>query len=208
MRSWSIPVGRLFGVEVRIHLTFFILPMFVFWTEYNAHQGIGQRTARPGAGRQSFWPAWPRMNADTCWPRRRMGMIPKAVILLPLTGVTLYDETRAEKPQPAAAALEARSSHRADRPARESRARRHLRLRSIIRRRCAEANLWKWPFLQAANLPKQPGLGKSLSCGFESHARLSSRWRPHPASIFRAHASTLPPPPAAPFPSATPSPWS
>ena len=39
MRSWSIPVGRLFGVDVRIHLTFLILPMFVFWTEYAAHQG-------------------------------------------------------------------------------------------------------------------------------------------------------------------------
>ena len=39
MRSWSIPVGRVFGVDVRIHLTFFILPMFIFWTEYAAHQG-------------------------------------------------------------------------------------------------------------------------------------------------------------------------
>ena len=38
MRSWSIPVGRLFGVDVRIHLTFLILPMFVFWTDYAAHQ--------------------------------------------------------------------------------------------------------------------------------------------------------------------------
>ena len=39
MRSWSIPIGRLFGVDVRIHLTFLILPMFVFWTDYEAHQG-------------------------------------------------------------------------------------------------------------------------------------------------------------------------
>jgi hypothetical protein len=39
MRSWSIPVGRLFGVDVRLHLTFFILPTFVFWTDYSLHQG-------------------------------------------------------------------------------------------------------------------------------------------------------------------------
>src|ERR1700733_13553149 len=39
MRSWSVLVGRLFGVEVRMHLTFFLLPVFVFWTEYGAHNG-------------------------------------------------------------------------------------------------------------------------------------------------------------------------
>jgi hypothetical protein len=34
MRSWSISVGRLFGVDVRIHLTFLILPVFIYWTDY------------------------------------------------------------------------------------------------------------------------------------------------------------------------------
>jgi hypothetical protein len=44
MRSFSIHVGRLFGVEVRLHLTFLILPLFVFWTEYNAnHPANGPR---------------------------------------------------------------------------------------------------------------------------------------------------------------------
>ena len=44
MRSFSIHVGRLFGVEVRLHLTFLILPLFVFWTEYNArHMPNGPR---------------------------------------------------------------------------------------------------------------------------------------------------------------------
>ena len=50
MRSWSIPVGRLFGVDVRIHLTFLILPMFIFWTDYAAHQSSanGPRDLRFG----------------------------------------------------------------------------------------------------------------------------------------------------------------
>ena len=33
MRSWSIPVGRLFGIEIRIHLTFLFLLIFLFSTE-------------------------------------------------------------------------------------------------------------------------------------------------------------------------------
>src|SRR5215470_19201686 len=100
MRSWSISVGRLFGVDVRLHLTFVILPMFVFWTEYAAHQGsasgprdlalVGIILACVGAHECGHMLA-----------ARRFGLIPKAVILLPLTGVALYDESRAEK-QPSA----------------------------------------------------------------------------------------------------------
>ena len=100
MRSWSISVGRLFGVDVRLHLTFVILPMFVFWTEYAARQGsasgprdlalVGIILACVGAHECGHMLA-----------ARRFGLIPKAVILLPLTGVALYDESRIEKQAPA-----------------------------------------------------------------------------------------------------------
>ena len=44
MRSWSISAGHLFGVDIRLHLTFFILPMFIYWTEYEArHSPNGAR---------------------------------------------------------------------------------------------------------------------------------------------------------------------
>jgi Zn-dependent protease len=33
MRSWSIPLGRLFGIEIRLHLTFLFLLAFVWSTE-------------------------------------------------------------------------------------------------------------------------------------------------------------------------------
>ena len=33
MRSWSIPIGRVFGVEVRLHLTFLFLLLFVWFTQ-------------------------------------------------------------------------------------------------------------------------------------------------------------------------------
>ena len=68
MRSFSIHVGRLFGVEVRLHLTFLILPLFVFWTEYNVHP-LGQRTAGPGAGGHRAGLRLRLMKSGTClWP--------------------------------------------------------------------------------------------------------------------------------------------
>jgi Zn-dependent protease/CBS domain-containing protein len=151
MRSWSIPVGRLFGVDVRLHLTFLLLPLFIFWTEYGAHQGnangprdlalVGIILACVGAHECAHMLA-----------ARRFGLIPKAVILLPLTGVTLYDESRAEKPQPPALLWK-----------------REIRLALVgplvsLALACLAAavvtatgrggDLLQWPFMQSAKLPK------------------------------------------------------
>jgi Zn-dependent protease/CBS domain-containing protein len=155
MRSWSIPVGRLFGVDVRLHLTFIILPMFIFFMEYAAHQRtpngprdlalVGIILACVGAH-----------EFGHMFAARRFGLIPKAVILLPLTGVTIYEEPRVEKsiekPQPAGFPWK-----------------REIRLALIgplvnLALGCLAAaaimasgrgiELWKWPLLQAANLPK------------------------------------------------------
>src|SRR5271165_464449 len=147
MRSWSIPVGRLFGVDVRIHLTFFILPLFIFWTESVAHQGVanGPRDlALVGIILAS-------VAAHECGhilAARRFGLIPKAVILLPLTGVTLFDESHSEKPQPAGMLWK-----------------REIRLAivgplvnlalaalavAIVTGAAPAIQLWKWPFLQSA----------------------------------------------------------
>ena len=101
MRSWSIPVGRLFGVEVRIHLTFFILPPFIFWTEYAAHQGSANGP-RDLALVGIILACVAAHECGHMLAARRFGMIPKAVILLPLTGVALYDESRVDKTQPPA----------------------------------------------------------------------------------------------------------
>jgi len=100
MRSWSISVGRLFSVDVRIHLTFLILPVFIYWTDYAVHQGaasgprdlalVGIILACVGVHECGHMLA-----------ARRFGLIPKAVILLPLTGVALYDESKLEKQSPA-----------------------------------------------------------------------------------------------------------
>ncbi|MFZ0731126.1 MAG: site-2 protease family protein [Candidatus Sulfotelmatobacter sp.] len=97
MRSWSIPVGRLFGVDVRIHLTFLILPLFIYWTEYSAHQGSangGRDLALCGI----ILACVSVHELGHMLASRRYGLIPKVVILLPITGVVLYEEPRTEKP--------------------------------------------------------------------------------------------------------------
>ena len=98
MRSWSIPVGRLFGVDVRIHLTFLILPMFIFWTDY----ALRKDNATGPRDLAIVGILLACVAAHECGhmlAARRFGLIPKAVILLPLTGVALYDESHVEKPQ-------------------------------------------------------------------------------------------------------------
>jgi Zn-dependent protease/CBS domain-containing protein len=151
MRSWSIPLGHVFGIDVRIHITFLILPLFVFWTEYAAHQGsanAGRDLAMVGI----ILACVVAHEAGHIFVARRVGMIPKALILLPLTGVTLFDESRVEKPRPDAPLWK-----------------REIRLALIgpmvsVMLACVTAaavtasgrgiQLWKWPFLQPANLPR------------------------------------------------------
>jgi Zn-dependent protease/CBS domain-containing protein len=151
MRSWSIPVGRLFGVDVRIHLTFLILPMFIFWTDYalNKDNATGPRDlAMVGI-------LLACVAAHECGhmlAARRIGLVPKAVILLPLTGVALYDESRVEKPQ-APALLWQREIRLALIGPLLSLALAFLAA-GIVTASGHGGDLWKLPGLQARNLPK------------------------------------------------------
>jgi Zn-dependent protease/CBS domain-containing protein len=99
MRSWSISVGRLFGVDVRIHLTFLVLPIFIYWTDYATRQQ-NANGARDLALVGIILACVAAHELGDMLAARRFGLIPKAVILLPLTGVALYDESRVEKQPP------------------------------------------------------------------------------------------------------------
>jgi Zn-dependent protease/CBS domain-containing protein len=150
MRSWSIHIGRLFGVEVRLHLTFLVLPLFVFWTEYNAnHPANGPRDLAL-AGLVLACVAAHEIGHMLV--ARRFGLIPKAVILLPLSGVTVFDESRVEKPESVEAAWK-----------REVRIALTGPLVNLVFAGVAagvivvagvEAHLREWPFLQSSNLPR------------------------------------------------------
>jgi Zn-dependent protease/predicted transcriptional regulator len=151
MRSWSVLVGRLFGVEVRIHLTFFLLPVFVFWTEYSAHNGSANGS-RDLALVGIILACVAAHEIGHMLVAARAGMIPKAVILLPLSGVTVFEESRNRTPI-----------------ANGSLWKREIRLAlvgplvnlalaavaaALVLAVIPGVELWKWPFLQAANLPR------------------------------------------------------
>jgi Zn-dependent protease/CBS domain-containing protein len=149
MRSWSISVGRLFGVDVRIHLTFLILPVFIYWTDYAAHGAangsrdlalVGIILACVGGHELGHMLA-----------ARKFGLIPKAVILLPLTGVALYDETKVEKQS--TAVIWKREVRIALAGPLSNLVLAGLSA-AVIRASGIGTDLWKWPFMQSANLPR------------------------------------------------------
>ena len=84
MRSFSIHVGRLFGVEVRLHLTFLILAFVCFLTEYTAHPTANGPRDLALVGIVLACVA--AHEIGHMFMARRAGLIPKAVILLPLGG--------------------------------------------------------------------------------------------------------------------------
>jgi Zn-dependent protease/CBS domain-containing protein len=150
MRSWSIHVGRLFGVEVRLHLTFLILPLFVFWTEYNSHGSANGPRDLALVGIVLACVAAHEIGHMLV--ARRYGLIPKAVILLPLSGVTVFDETHAEKPASGAAAWKQEVRITLTGPLVNIVL--AMIVAGIVLALIPEASLWKWPFLQPSNLPR------------------------------------------------------
>ena len=170
MRSWSIPIGRLFEVEVRIHPTFLLLFLFVFATDFRAHKDLAS-APRDLAVVGIILACVAARECVQMLVARREGMIPKAVILLPLCGVTLFEEKRPEEKRVDEKRLEeGRSEDRAGKPALGgSVGMREIRLAlvgpltnlvlAILAAGCALAvidhpDLWSWPFLQGANLPR------------------------------------------------------
>jgi Zn-dependent protease/CBS domain-containing protein len=149
MRSWSIPVGRLFGVDVRLHLTFLVLPMFVYWTEYYANGKLANGP-RDLALVGIILACVAAHEFGHILAARRYELIPKAVILLPLTGVTLYEDPRAEKP---ALPLWKRDIRLAAVGPLVSLALALLAI-AAIRATGLGIELWKWPYLQASQLAK------------------------------------------------------
>ena len=170
MRSWSIPIGRLFEVEVRIHPTFLLLFLFVFATDFRAHKDLAS-APRDLAVVGIILACVAARECVQMLVARREGMIPKAVILLPLCGVTLFEEKRPEEKRVDEKRLEeGRSEDRAKKPGLGgSPGMREIRLAlvgpltnlvlAVLAAGCALAvidhpDLWSWPFLQGANLPR------------------------------------------------------
>jgi len=93
MRNWSIPAGKLFGVELRIHLTFFFLLLFVWVTESASQRG-GFSAGRGLALVGLIFASVVLHELGHALVGMRSGVPAKAIILLPIGGVTVFDEAQ------------------------------------------------------------------------------------------------------------------
>jgi len=90
MRSWSIPAGRLFGVDIRIHLTFLFLLAFVWFTQ-SATMGASV-AARGLALVGIIFASVVLHELGHTLMAQRSGVVVRSIILLPIGGVTLMED--------------------------------------------------------------------------------------------------------------------
>ena len=94
MRSWSIPAGKLFGIEIRIHVTFLLLLAFV-WMLESTMKG-GNATAGRGLALVGIVFASVVLHElGHALVAARTGSQPKTVILLPIGGIPVVTDAPA-----------------------------------------------------------------------------------------------------------------
>ena len=92
MRSWSIPAGRLFGIEIRIHWTFVFL-VFFLWAAQSAAQDFSSAMRALGLVGVVFGSVILH-ELGHALVARQAGVPAKGIILLPIGGITILDETQ------------------------------------------------------------------------------------------------------------------
>jgi Zn-dependent protease/predicted transcriptional regulator len=96
MRTWSIHAGRIFGVEIRIHLSFLLLLLFVLANEQMARNAIS-----PWRGTALLAIVFGSVvlhELGHALVGKKSGIPPKGIVLLPIGGVTIFDESQPEVP--------------------------------------------------------------------------------------------------------------
>jgi Zn-dependent protease/CBS domain-containing protein len=99
MRGWSFPAGRLFGVDIRIHVTFLFLLGFVWFSE-----SLTMGVSGPGRGLALVAIIFGCVIVHElahAVVAKQSGIIVRSIILLPIGGVTLMEDPNADKPDPA-----------------------------------------------------------------------------------------------------------
>jgi len=93
MRSWSIPVGRLFGIEIRIHWTFLFLLVFVWGAEAATQDATAALRGLALVG--IIFGSVVLHELGHALVARGSGIPAKGIILLPIGGITIIDEAHA-----------------------------------------------------------------------------------------------------------------
>jgi Zn-dependent protease/CBS domain-containing protein len=145
MRGWSFPAGRLFGVDIRIHVTFLFLLGFVWFSE-----SLNMGVAGPGRGLALvaiIFGCVVLHELAHAVVAKRSGIVVRSIILLPIGGVTLMEDPPSARPDPA----------------------RDIRIAvagpltnliiaavtgAVILAFAPQVKLWAQPFMHASNLPR------------------------------------------------------
>src|SRR5690349_10302073 len=82
MRTWSIPAGKLFGVELRIDVCFMLLLLFVAFRDQMGHVGVNpwRGTALVGI----IFGSVVLHEVGHILTGRQLGISPRAIVLLPV----------------------------------------------------------------------------------------------------------------------------
>jgi Zn-dependent protease/CBS domain-containing protein len=157
MRSWSIPAGRLFGVDIRIHLTFVFLLAFVWFTQSVT---MGTAGAMRGLALVAIiFGCVVLHEIGHAVVARRNGVAVRSIILLPIGGVTLMEDVGQQRADSA-------------RDIRISAAGPVVNLiiaafsGAFILAFLPHVNLWAQPFVHASNLPRSLFWGNVFLGGF------------------------------------------
>lgn len=95
MRTWSIPAGRILGVEIRIHLAFVLLLLPLGLSQ----QQLAHNMVSPGRGMALLGIVFGSVilhELGHVLVAKRSGVTPKGIVLLPVGGVTIFDEAQPE----------------------------------------------------------------------------------------------------------------
>jgi Zn-dependent protease/CBS domain-containing protein len=145
MRSWSLPAGRLFGVDLRIHITFVALLLFV-WVTQSATMGTNG-AVRGVALVGMIFLCVVLHELGHALVARRSGVAVRSIILLPIGGVTLMEDIGPHNSEPVRDMRIAIAGPLVN-----------LMIAAIagavILKAFPQAQLWSRPFVDAGNLPR------------------------------------------------------
>src|SRR5438067_12005893 len=94
MRTWSIHAGRIFGVDIRIHLSFVLLLLFVW-----ANGQLARSAVSPWRGTALLAIVFGSVvlhEIGHALVGKQSGVPPKGIVLLPIGGITIFDEAQPE----------------------------------------------------------------------------------------------------------------
>jgi Zn-dependent protease/CBS domain-containing protein len=94
MRTWSIPAGRIFGVEFRIHFSFLLLLAFISFSEHAVRPNANP--ARGTALAAIILVCVLAHEIGHALAEKVVGAPRRAVVLFPIGGITVFDDAKPE----------------------------------------------------------------------------------------------------------------